>query len=316
MSEKFRRNLLVCVLFVAVTLTWGTTWMAMKITVATVPPIFATGLRFLCASPLLIALARYQKAPLLFPPGQRLFQLAVMLCYFAIPFTLMIYGERFTTASLAAIIFATMPAAVLAASMIFLGEKTSLQQLTGLVISTGTLCVILWHETRSSGETLLQGVVALVVAVLMHATMYVQCKKRCAGISVLSYNALPCLGAGVLLTLTGLSESPDFSQFAPQAILAICYLGVIAGVGGILSYFALQQFARPFQASMVFLVFPLVAISIENQLRGASISQDSLLLMVPFLSGILLTLYRGPARLGQIVKALNSLRQQNSVLPK
>ncbi|OON37519.1 EamA family transporter [Izhakiella australiensis] len=309
MSQKLKRNLLISGLFIAVALTWGTTWMAMKITVATVPPIFATGLRFLCASPLLIALARYKKAPLLFPAGQRLFQLAVMLFYFAIPFTLMIYGERFTTASLAAIIFATMPAAVLAASMIFLGEKTSFQQLIGLAISTATLCTILWQETHSNGESLLQGIAALVAAVLIHATMYVQCKKRCAGISVLSYNALPCLGAGVLLTLTGLSEAPDFGRFAPQALLAIGYLGVVAGVGGILCYFALQQFAKPFQASLVFLVFPLVAIALENQLSGNSISPDSLLLLIPFLSGILLTLYRGPARRPQAAAAGNRSRQ-------
>lgn len=293
MARQLYHNLLIIGLFTAVALTWGTTWMAMKITVATVPPVFATGLRFLCAAPLLLLLARYKKAPLLFPKGQRGFQLCVTLFYFAIPFTLMIYGERYTSSSLAAIIFATMPAAVLAASLIFLRERTSLQQLLGLTISIGALSAILWHETRTSGETLMQGAIALVAAVLIHAVMYVQCKKRCAGISVLSYNALPCLGAGILLTLTGLTEAPQWQTFSPQALMAIGYLGVIAGVGGILCYFALQQIARPFQASLVFLVFPLIAISLENWLNGSSISRGSLMLMLPLLLGILLTLYSG-----------------------
>ncbi|WP_455812013.1 DMT family transporter [Pseudomonas graminis] len=293
MSTNIYRNLLIIGLFSAVALTWGTTWMAMKITVATVPPVFATGLRFLCAAPLLLLLARYKKAPLLFPAGQRGFQLCVMLFYFAIPFTLMIYGERYTSSSLAAIIFATMPAAVLAASLLFLRERTSLQQLLGLAISLGALSTILWHETRDNGESQIQGILALVAAVLIHAVMYVQCKKRCAGISVLSYNALPCLGAGVLLTLVGLTEAPDVTTFAPQALLAIAYLGVVAGVGGILAYFALQQTAKPFQASLVFLVFPLIAITLESTVNGSSISRESLLLLLPFLLGILLTLYRG-----------------------
>lgn len=293
MNTKIYRNLLIMGLFSAVALTWGTTWMAMKITVATVPPVFATGLRFLCAAPLLLLLARYKKAPLLFPAGLRGFQLCVMLFYFAIPFTLMIYGERYTSSSLAAIIFATMPAAVLAASLLFLRERTSLQQLLGLAISLGALSTILWHETRDSGESQLQGIVALVAAVLIHAVMYVQCKKRCAGISVLSYNALPCLGAGIVLTLAGLTEAPNYQAFSPQALLAIAYLGVVAGVGGILAYFALQQTAKPFQASLVFLVFPLIAVALESKINGISISHESLLLMLPFLLGILLTLYRG-----------------------
>ncbi len=293
MNTNICRNLLIIGLFSAVALTWGTTWMAMKITVATVPPVFATGLRFLCAAPLLLLLARYKKAPLLFPAGQRGFQLCVMLFYFAIPFTLMIYGERYTSSSLAAIIFATMPAAVLAASLLFLREKTSRQQLLGLAISLGALSTILWHETRDSGESQIQGILALVAAVLIHAVMYVQCKKRCAGISVLSYNALPCLGAGLILMLAGLTEAPDVTTFAPQALLAIAYLGVVAGVGGILAYFALQQVARPFQASLVFLVFPLIAITLESEINGSSISRESLLLLLPFLLGILLTLYRG-----------------------
>lgn len=293
MHTNTYRNLLIIALFSAVALTWGTTWMAMKITVATVPPVFATGLRFLCAAPLLLLLARYKKAPLLFPAGQRSFQLCVMLFYFAIPFTLMIYGERYTSSSLAAIIFATMPAAVLAASLLFLRERTSRQQLLGLAISLGALSTILWHETRDSGESQIRGILALVAAVLIHAVMYVQCKKRCGGISVLSYNALPCLGAGLILTLAGLTEAPDVTTFAPQALLAIAYLGVVAGVGGILAYFALQQVARPFQASLVFLVFPLIAITLESEINGSSISRESLLLLLPFLLGILLTLYRG-----------------------
>lgn len=308
MNANRYHNLLIIGLFTAVALTWGTTWMAMKITVATVPPIFATGLRFLCAAPLLLLLARYKKVPLLFPHGQRGFQLCVMLFYFAIPFTLMIYGERYTSSSLAAIIFATMPAAVLAASILFLREKTTLQQLLGLAISIGALSTILWHETRASGDSQWQGVAALVAAVVIHALMYVQCKKRCSGISVLSYNALPCLGAGVLLTLAGLLEAPDYHSFAPQALLSIAYLGVVAGVGGILAYFALQQAAKPFQASLVFLVFPLIAVALESALSGNSISRESLWLLLPFLLGILLTLYRGARARQAIVVAERAAR--------
>ncbi|RWR00681.1 multidrug DMT transporter permease [[Pantoea] beijingensis] len=278
-------------LFCVVALTWGTTWLAMKIAVESVPPLFATGIRFMCASPLLLLLAWYKKAPLLFPKGNRFFQLMVAVFYFAIPFTLMIYGESYTPASLAAIIFAMMPVAVLGASLLLLNEKTSAQQMLGLCFSLAALCGILWLETQHSGKSTFRGISALVSAVIIHALMYVQCKKRGNRVSVLTYNALPCLAAGVALTLGGWwIESPQPAAFTQSAILAILWLGVVAGVGGILCYFALQQVARPFQASLVFLVFPVIAIALDNVVKGTSISPASLLLIFPLLVGILLTL--------------------------
>jgi drug/metabolite transporter (DMT)-like permease len=51
---------------------WGTTWVAIKATVATVPPITASGLRFAIAFPVLALLvARMPGVPLRYPPGHR-----------------------------------------------------------------------------------------------------------------------------------------------------------------------------------------------------------------------------------------------------
>lgn len=297
MQTHSYRKLIIVLLFIVVSLTWGTTWMAMKIAVGSVPPLFATGLRFLSAAPFLLLLCWIMKAPFLFPRGSRLFQAAVTIFYFAIPFTLMIFGERYTSSSLAAIIFSTMPAAVLAASIIFLKESTSLQQVCGLAISLTALAAIIWLESHQHDGSLFTGVLALIAAVCLHAIMYVQCKKRCHQVSVMTYNALPCLMAGMMLTATGwLVEKPSVADFTQGALMAIVYLGVVAGVAGILCYFLLQKLARAFQASLVFLVFPLIAIALEAAINGNPISPQSLWLMLPFLSGILLTLFkRSPA---------------------
>ncbi|WP_016589435.1 DMT family transporter, partial [Yersinia pestis] len=110
------RNIIISMLFILVSLTWGTTWLAMRIAVETIPPIFATGMRFIFASPFLICIALLTKTPLLFPTGQRFFQFIICIFYFSIPFTLMIYGETYVSSGLASIIFSNMPVAVLIAS--------------------------------------------------------------------------------------------------------------------------------------------------------------------------------------------------------
>lgn len=132
------RRITISLLFILICLTWGTIWLAMKIAVDTIPLVFATGMRFIAASPLLI-MAWLTRAPLLFPRGQRLFQCAVALFYFAIPFSLMIYGEQTVSSGQASVIFANMPVVVLGASLLLLKEKTCKLQLLGLLLAIASL---------------------------------------------------------------------------------------------------------------------------------------------------------------------------------
>lgn len=285
------RRVTILVLFLMVTLTWGTTWLAMRIAAETIPPVFATGMRFMFAAPFLISIACLRKTPLLFPPGQRSFQLIICVFYFAIPFSLMIYGETYVSSGLASIIFSNMPVAVLIASILFLNEKTNAMQIAGLTIAIAALAGIFLEETKTSTESHWLGIIALVSAVIIHAIIYTQCKKRSCSVSVITFNALPCFLAGLILSAAGwVLEKPQVSTFSIQSILATLYLGAFAGVFGILCYFALQQKATAFQASLVFLIFPLIAVSLENYIYGYAISTHSMLLIIPLVTGVFLTL--------------------------
>lgn len=285
------RGMIILILFLMVTLTWGTTWLAMRIAAETIPPMFATGMRFLFATPFLMSIAWFRKTPLLFPPGQRLFQSGICIFYFAVPFSLMIYGEAYVSSGLAAIIFANMPVAVLIVSVIMLNEKINLMQMTGLTVAIVALASILLSEIKTGTEAHWRGIIALVSAVIIHAVIYVQCKKRSCTVSVITFNALPCFLAGLILSMTGwFFEKPFMSDFSLYSVLATLYLGAFAGVFGILCYFALQQKSSAFQASLVFLIFPLVAVSLENYIYGYTISIQSMLFTIPLIIGIYITL--------------------------
>lgn len=146
------QRVIVILLFVVVTLTWGTTWLAMKVAGESIPPLFATGLRFIFVSPFLFLLLVMFKKAILFPQGQRFLQLIICLFYFAIPFSLMIYGELYVSASLAAIIFSVILVAVLAASMFLLKEAVNLYQIVGLIVTLMALTLILINELRWSNN--------------------------------------------------------------------------------------------------------------------------------------------------------------------
>lgn len=278
-------------LFLLVVVTWGTTWMAMGLAVKTIPPIFATGLRFAIASPILLAIAYIRRSPILFPRGQRKFQLIVSLAYFAIPFFLMIYGEQYISPGLSALIFSSMPVAVLVFSIVSLNEKVTTRQMVGLAISLTALALILVESAGIGGNNSLRGIVALVGAVLMHAVVYTQCKKHCCTVSVITFNSLPCLVASILLLITGwLVESPQLAQFSITSIYSVIYLGGFAGICGILSYFYLQQRIGAFRASLAFVAFPMVAILLQELVGNQKIPHLVMALIAPLATGIIFVL--------------------------
>ncbi|MFA0688856.1 DMT family transporter [Vibrio splendidus] len=281
---------LTILLFVSVCLIWGTTWFAMEVALHSIPPIFATALRFLLAAPLLAVLAKVFNQPLLFPKGKRQWLLIVALMYFAIPFTLMIYGEQYISSGLASIIFANMPVAVMLMSGLFLGLRLAKHQIFGLVTAVVNLCLILGNEMQMGGDDYLIGTVCLGLAVAIHAVMYVLVQKHCKGIEVLTYNAVPSLIASLFLfAVSAMGESVNVESFTWDSISAVVYLGFVASVGGIVAYFKLGQVSTPFQASICFLIFPVVALLISCYINGEVLSEQSLLMMLPLLCGILLT---------------------------
>ncbi|QCI22143.1 DMT family transporter [Buchnera aphidicola] len=284
-------KLIVLLLFSLVSITWGTTWIAMKIATETIPPFFATGIRFLVASPILIMLAYYTKTPLLFPPGQRWFQFVIAIFYFSIPFTLMLYGGIYVSSSIASIIFSNMPVAVLVISFFYLKKRLLLTQKIGLIISLITLLIVLLIELESKCFIQWKAILALLTALFSHAMIYAECQKKCCSVSVITFNALPSLISGILLSATSwFLEEPHITNFSNKSILAVFYLGDFSGIFGILSYFYLQQKVSAFYASTVFLIFPVISGVLESYIYKNTMVSCEIWFIVPLLIGILLTL--------------------------
>lgn len=65
-SRHWLATLVTCTLFLIVCLSWGTTWLGIKIAVESVPPLTAAGLRFLIAFPLFACFAWLRREPLMF----------------------------------------------------------------------------------------------------------------------------------------------------------------------------------------------------------------------------------------------------------
>lgn len=278
------------VLFLIVCLSWGTTWLGIKIAVESVPPLTSAGLRFLIAFPLFLCFARLRRDPIRFPREHRGFFAFVTLCYFGVPYYLLNYGEMHVSSGLTALLFSCMPIFILLFCALFLRERIQGSQVLGIVIGFASLYLILRSQglQLDGGEFL--GVLAILTAAALHALCYVITKKKAGAISVITYNTLPIGIAGVLLLACGLwLEAPNFGAITLRSWSALLYLGLVASVGGFIVYFMLLKRLNPIVLSFVFIIFPVFALVIGAWYEGTHLSNDLMLYSATLLGGFALT---------------------------
>lgn len=289
-SNPWLAGLLTSTLFLIVCLSWGTTWLGIKIAVESVPPLTAAGLRFLIAFPLFLTFALLRKEPLLFPRQSRWFFVFVTLSYFSLPYYLLNYGEMHVSSGLTALLFSCMPVFILLFSALFLRERIYPSQMLGIAIGFGSLFMIIRSQSLHLDQAEWLGVLAILCAAVMHALCYVVTKKHGSAISVITYNTLPIGIAGAMLFIVGLSvEAPVFAQVTARSWGALFYLGLVASVGGFIVYFLLLKRLSPIILSFVFIIFPVFAVIIGAWYEGQALSRELMIYSAILLSGFAIT---------------------------
>ncbi len=289
-SKPWLAGLLTSSLFLIVCLSWGTTWLGIKIAVESVPPLTAAGLRFLIAFPLFLSFALLRREPLLFPRQSRWFFVFVTLSYFSLPYYLLNYGEMHVSSGLTALLFSCIPVFILIFSALFLREKIYPSQMLGIAIGFASLFMIIRSQGLHLDQAEWLGVLAILSAAVMHALCYVVTKKHGSAISVITYNTLPIGIAGAMLFIVGLSvETPAFQDITTRSWAALLYLGLVASVGGFIVYFLLLKRLSPIILSFVFIIFPVFAVIIGAWYEGQTLSRELMIYSAILLSGFAIT---------------------------
>lgn len=289
-ARRWVASLTTAILFLVVCLSWGTTWLGIKIAVESVPPLTSAGLRFLIAFPMFLGFALLRREPIFFPRGNGAFFAFVTVCYFSLPYYLLNYGELHVSSGLTALLFSSMPVFILLFSAVLLREPIHLPQVVGIAVGFASLCMILRSQGLRLHHAGMSGVAAILLAAILHAWCYVVTKRKGRCVGVITYNTLPIGLAGVMLFGAGaLTESPAFASITARSWGALLYLGLVASVGGFIVYFFLLQRLSPVVLSFVFIIFPVFAVLVGAWYEGSAISGDFALWSAVLLSGFALT---------------------------
>ncbi|MCH2293291.1 MAG: DMT family transporter, partial [SAR324 cluster bacterium] len=134
---------------------WSSAFTSARILVTSAPPLMVLSVRFLISGLLGIALARMMGQKIELERKEWLGVVIIGICQNALYLGLNFIGMQWIEAGLAAIIASTLPLIVAIFCWLFLGEKTKMMGLLGLVAGIGG--VILIMSQRQSGESAMLG---------------------------------------------------------------------------------------------------------------------------------------------------------------
>jgi len=250
----------VVVAYLACALIWGTTWFAIRVSIAAYPTFVALALRFAIASLILLPIAARARP---WPRGRVWGWLVLAGVLDAAAYLLVYLGEERVPGAVGAVMFGTQPlilAILLTAVRI---ERLTRRHLVGAVISIAGVIVLFLDRLDVSADQAIG--VGLVLGSVLVTTVYQMIMKQKAAsenglVTTTIFLAVTAVVLGSVAIVAG-----DAIPWPPplRPTLALIYLAVVGSVVAFLVFFWLLGRAGLLVSSTLVFVFPLVAIVID-----------------------------------------------------
>ena len=280
------------VAFAIVCVVWGTTYLAIRIALDTVPPLLLTGTRFTAAGLIIIVVAAARGEAI--PRDLRTLANLAFIGFLMVGVgnLAVVWAELYVPSGIAALLVATAPFwMAIIERFRRSGERMSLQGGIGMAI--GFLGVALLVTPRGSGGTLslgfLLGALAIQVGGISWQLGSAHGKYNLKHVPLLSSAALQMLFGGVIVSIAGLFAG-ETSRFVltPRTFAALAYLTIFGSVIAYSAYVFALAHMRTTLTSLYAYVNPVVAVFLGWLILGESLTWVSVVAMVVILAGVAL----------------------------
>jgi drug/metabolite transporter (DMT)-like permease len=247
--------------WLAVCLIWGTTYLAIRIALETIPPFLMTSFRWLIAGTILVTLLRWRRERL---PEVRAWPSQALVGLLLIGFGngAVVWAEQTVASGLTAVLVATVPFWMVGVERAT-GKHESLGglQLAGLCIGFLGIVLLVWPELRVEGGTgFLGGFIATQIACLGWSIGSSYSRRQRDG-NVLAAVSLQMLFAGVgLLALGSAIGEWDSLVFTTRTAAALAYLVVFGSIVGFSAYAYALKHLPVATVSLYAYVNPVIAV--------------------------------------------------------
>lgn len=274
MSRRERR--LAYVAWVVVCVVWGTTYLAIRVALESVPVALLAGLRWATAGALLAAMLPFFGERLPHPRTWKSIAIAGFLMA-VIGNGGVVWAQQYVASGLAAVIVAMVPFwTVLVESLLPRGERLTSRILLGLGLGFLGIVVLIWPELTiggQSGRLFVAGVISLQIACLGWALGTSYIKRNAMSVSPLSAAAMQMLLSGIMLIAIA-TATGEWSRlvFTTRTAGAMIYLVLIGSIVGYTAFVHALKHLPISTVSLYAYVNPLIAVILGTLLLSEPFS--------------------------------------------
>lgn len=293
-SEQHPPRTLLIAAFAAVYIVWGSTYLAIRVAVETLPPFLMAGARFLLAGALLYVWLWFKKVPV----GNKLQWRNAFIsgCLLLLGGNgLVVWAEQTVTSSVTALIIATTP--VWFAVFDWLrpgGKRPAGQTVIGILIGfIGVSLLIAGKQSpANNGNLSVMGMVALVSASMCWASgsLFTKYSAKTESPAMNITMQMLCGGAALMVValLNGEFASVRVSEFSGRSLAAFFYLVVFGSWVGFGAYVWLLRVSTPSRVSTYAYVNPVIAVFLGWAILGEVLTERMMWAALVILLGVII----------------------------
>lgn len=282
--------------FATIYIVWGSTYLAMRVAIETLPPFLMAGIRFLIAGSALFAWLRYRGEPLPEKIHWRNAGVSGLLMLMG-GNGLVVWSEQSVSSGLASVLVGLTP--VWFASLEWLrpgGQRPDWRTITGILIGfSGVFLLATGRESATHGPATasLWCMAALMLAGISWAGGSLFAKYNRAHRSPWMNAAMQMLWGGAALLLLGMGTGEGgrwhWERITLQSKLALGYLIVFGSWIGFSAYVWLLKHSKPAHVATYAYVNPVVALFLGWFLVGELLTSQLLWATGLILAGVVIT---------------------------
>jgi drug/metabolite transporter (DMT)-like permease len=296
--------------FAAVYVVWGSTYLAIRFGVETIPPFMMAGMRFICAGLLLYGWARLRGAP---RPSWKEWRSAavigVLLLFVANGGVT--WAEQRVPSGIAALLAATVPLWIVVLDWAVHGAaRPRPGVVVGLMVGfAGVLMLIGPDQLLGHNRLDMAGIAVLLIAAVSWATGSLYSRRAALPSSPLLTTSMEMLsGAAALFLLSALSG--EFERFEPASVstrswLSVGYLTLFGSIIGFSAYVWLLRVAHASRVATYAYVNPVIAIFLGWSMAGEAFTLHMLLAAAVIILAVVLII-TSQSRQGKAAASLKS----------
>lgn len=266
--------------FAAIYFIWGSSYLAIRTALATIPPFLLAALRFTAAAILLYGWRRLRGDP---NPSKREWAAAALLgvILFLASYGALFWAEQHVASGIAAVLFATMQLwVVLLEGLLFRNAKITAKSIAGIVAGLCGVGVLTWNPHLLPSMTDRFSAALVVISSILWAAGSVLTPRLSLPRSEPMSAAAQMLTGGLLLFIPA-ALSREFrriswSHISGRSLLSLIYLIVFASLIAFTAYVWLLSREPVSKISTYAYVNPIVAVIIGHLLASEPITRQTL----------------------------------------